>query len=143
MKVRSLRQTSAAIILTTLAVLLFSAVAAQAKTFTTLYNFTGGRDGGRPYAAVIQDPSGNLYSTAFEGGDLSCAGEGGAGCGVVFELNSAGTETVLHNFTGFPSDGVKPQPLWNHREGRLQQLQWPRLRHRFQDRHGGQRDGAL
>jgi uncharacterized repeat protein (TIGR03803 family) len=81
---------------TTFLALLLLAVLAQAQTFTTLYNFTGGSDGGGPQAGVSQDRAGNLYGTAFDGGDLNC--EDSYGCGVVFELNTAGTETVLYNF---------------------------------------------
>src|ERR1017187_1459401 len=35
---------------------------------TVLYNFTGGADGGNPYASVIRDSSGNLYGTPANGG---------------------------------------------------------------------------
>jgi uncharacterized repeat protein (TIGR03803 family) len=53
---------------------------------TVLYNFTGGRDGGDPQGSLVLDKLGNLYGTAFLGGDLSCSETGGAGCGVVFKL---------------------------------------------------------
>lgn len=72
--------------LVTFLVVLGSATLAQAQTFTTLYKFTGGSDGGEPSAGVIQDPSGNLYGTA------SVSGGGG-----VYELDTADTETVLVN----------------------------------------------
>lgn len=39
-----------------------------------------------------------MYGTASEGGNLTCA----YGCGVVYKLNSTGTETVLHRFSGSP-----------------------------------------
>ena len=45
---------------------------------TVLYIFTGGADGGTPYAGVIRDRTGNLYGTA-DGG-------GASGAGVVFEI---------------------------------------------------------
>ena len=69
---------------------------------TVLYTFTGGADGGSPYAGVIRDPAGNLYGTTYGGG---------SGYGVVYKLNTAGQETVLHTFTGgadggYPSSGV-------------------------------------
>jgi uncharacterized repeat protein (TIGR03803 family) len=35
---------------------------------TVLYSFTGGTDGGAPYASVVLDPAGNLYGTAVIGG---------------------------------------------------------------------------
>jgi uncharacterized repeat protein (TIGR03803 family) len=75
---------------------------AQAQTFTTLYSFSGGSDGGQPYAGLIEDADGNLYGTTTEGGDLNCSADG---CGVVYELNAAGTETVLHKFSGPASGG--------------------------------------
>ena len=37
-------------------------------TETVLYSFTGGTDGGTPYAGVIFDPAGNLYGTTYVGG---------------------------------------------------------------------------
>jgi uncharacterized repeat protein (TIGR03803 family) len=80
------------------------AAVAQSQTFTVLYSFTGGSDGGNPLAGVVQDPTGNLYGTTDYGGDLnnSCP----AGCGVVYKLDAAGAETVLHTFTGSPSDAA-------------------------------------
>jgi uncharacterized repeat protein (TIGR03803 family) len=50
-----------------------------------LHNFTGGADGGNPYAGVIWDGQGNLYGTTYWGGNLNCD-DSGFGCGVVFEL---------------------------------------------------------
>jgi len=87
-------------------VLLLLGAWGQAQTFTTLYNFTGGSDGGVPFAGVIQDQAGNLYGATYYGGDLSC--QPPKGCGVVYEVSTAGTETVLHTFTGPPSDGAFP-----------------------------------
>ncbi len=84
-------------VMTFLVVLVLVALA-QAQNFTTLYSFTGGLDGSEPFAGVIQDPAGNLYgTTALGGGDQ---------LGVVYEMNTAGTETVLYSFTGY--DGLYP-----------------------------------
>ena len=70
-------------------------------TYTVLHSFTGGADGGYPeYAGLIQDSAGNLYGTTSVGGAL--------GYGVVFKLDTTGTETVLYNFTG-GADGGSPQ----------------------------------
>ena len=100
----------------TFLVVLVLAALAQAQTFNTLYDFTGGTDGGNPYAGLIQDPAGNLYSTTSEGGDLSCGSKNG--CGVVFKMNTAGKETVLHSFTR--SDGSGPvAPLTRDKAGNL------------------------
>jgi uncharacterized repeat protein (TIGR03803 family) len=75
-------------------------------TETVLYSFTGGGDGGRPYAGLIQDSAGNLYGTTTTGG--VSGGCDGPGCGVVFKLDTTGTETVLHAFTG-RADGGNPR----------------------------------
>lgn len=72
----------------------------QAETFTVLYSFTGSSDGGYPYAGVIRDAAGNLYGTAYSGG--------ASHYGVVFEVTSSGTQTVLYNFAGGTSDGCYP-----------------------------------
>ena len=56
---------------------------------TVLYTFSGGSDGGFPYAAPLFDSTGNLFGTTSYGGNSSgsnCADV--AGCGVVFELSS-------------------------------------------------------
>jgi len=72
---------------------------AQAQTLTTLYNFTGGTDGGSPYAALVQDEAGNLYGTTLVGGASKH--------GTVFKVSQSGKETVLHAFTG-GADGSWP-----------------------------------
>jgi len=64
---------------------------------TVLHNFTGGLDGGSPYAGLVADDQGNLYGTAPSGGSF--------GGGVVFKLDPAGNETVLYNFAWYPLDG--------------------------------------
>jgi uncharacterized repeat protein (TIGR03803 family) len=69
-------------------------------SFTILYAFTGGADGLGPWGGVVLDASGNLYGTTPAGGTN--------GRGVVFKLDPAGNETVLHNFGG-SGDGEDPQ----------------------------------
>jgi uncharacterized repeat protein (TIGR03803 family) len=73
-----------------------------------LYSFTGGTDGGYPFAGLIADSEGTLYGTT---------GGGGRGNnGTVFRLTPARdkttgkttwTESVLHRFQG-GSDGFFP-----------------------------------
>jgi uncharacterized repeat protein (TIGR03803 family) len=70
---------------------------------TVLHAFTG-LDGAYPFGGVIGDAAGNLYGTTQSGGSGPCTG----GCGVVFKLDTAGNETVLYNFQGYPTDGVGP-----------------------------------
>lgn len=74
---------------------------------TVLYAFTGGLDGAYPQAGVVSDAAGNLYGTTEQGGDTSCSVAGSNGCGVVFELDPNGKETVLYAFTG-ELDGAYP-----------------------------------
>jgi len=70
-------------------------------TETVLYAFSGGDDGGYPYAGLIFDAAGNLYGTTVLGGNR--------GFGVVFELmhtsNGMWKEKVLHAFTGGKDGG--------------------------------------
>jgi uncharacterized repeat protein (TIGR03803 family) len=74
-------------------------------TETVLCTFTGGSDGGVPYAGLIFDAGGNLYGTTSGGGSSTY--------GVVFELSppsggsSPWNETVLYAFTGV-DDGESP-----------------------------------
>jgi len=74
------------------------------NNYTVLYRFTGKADGSGPIGAVVRDSSGNLYGTTSQGGDIPCFPS--VGCGVVFKLDTAGVETVLHTFHG--SDGRAP-----------------------------------
>src|SRR6266404_3901104 len=70
-----------------------------AQTFTNLYGFTGGSDGGAPYAGLILS-SNTLYGTASGGGSSSN--------GTVFAVNTDGSGfTNLYGFTG-GNDGSAP-----------------------------------
>jgi uncharacterized repeat protein (TIGR03803 family) len=51
-------------------------------TYTSLHDFTGGGDGGRPSSNVLLDSKGNLYGTAVIGGNPGCP----SGCGVVWKI---------------------------------------------------------
>ncbi len=66
---------------------------------TTLYSFTGGKDGEDPETALIQGRDGNFYGTAIAGG--------ANGHGDLFRLPLSGALTNLHSFTG-GSDGSSP-----------------------------------
>lgn len=60
---------------------------------TVLYSFAGGgTDGAYPYGTLVMDPKGNLYGTTLSGGDPSNP------AGIVFKVDQAGNETVLHAF---------------------------------------------
>lgn len=89
--------------LTLVVLLLFGVVttpSAQAQTYTVLYNFTGGTDGGTPYSGLLgDDRKRNLYGTAYQGGAY--------GYGVVFKLDKNDNFSVLHSFSG-GDDGAYP-----------------------------------
>ncbi len=72
---------------------------------TVLYNFTGGADGGNPYAGVIRDQAGNLYGTTLSGGNY-CDVEPNPTCGLVYKIDPSGHQTVLYAFNG--ADGSVP-----------------------------------
>jgi uncharacterized repeat protein (TIGR03803 family) len=71
---------------------------------SVLYSFAGAPDGQQPMGGLVMDSAGNFYGTTEYGGDASCYT---LGCGTVFELDSAGNETILHAFRGSP-DGRQP-----------------------------------
>jgi uncharacterized repeat protein (TIGR03803 family) len=69
-------------------------------TFQVLHRFLGvKKDGLGAYEGLVRDASGNLYGTTVFGG---------RGGGTVFRVTPTGTETVLHRFSGYPTDGRQP-----------------------------------
>ena len=70
---------------------------------SVLYAFAGGTDGSRPFSGLLMGKKGALFGTTDAGGGSGC---GGSGCGVVYRLDSDGTETILHAFDG--DDGQGP-----------------------------------
>ena len=80
--------------------------AAQAQAFTVIHSFTGGLDGGIPYAGLTIDAAGNLYGT-------TCGAPCGAGvnnAGTVFRLSNKASGwlfTTLYIFRE-GSDGAGP-----------------------------------
>ena len=77
-------------------------------TYTVLRTFSGGADGATPApgGGLVMDGQGNLYGTAYAGGDLNCSYLTFQGCGTVFKIDPTGHFTVLHAFTG--PDGRAP-----------------------------------
>jgi uncharacterized repeat protein (TIGR03803 family) len=71
-------------------------------TYSSLYHFTGGIDGGEPEAGVILDQAGSLYGTTFGGGTSNF--------GTVFKLvpgtDGTWTQNVIYSFSGL--DGANP-----------------------------------
>jgi uncharacterized repeat protein (TIGR03803 family) len=75
-------------------------------TFSVLYTFTGGADGGEPRSALVQGADANLYGTTSFGGALAYP----SGYGTIFRIDGAGHLAVLHTFTG-GMDGAMPSAL--------------------------------
>lgn len=77
---------------------------------TVLHSFSAlHQDGHYPAAALVRDSSGNLYGTTLGGGiETKYCHVIENGCGVIFKLSSAGKETVLHRFAGYPIEGASP-----------------------------------
>lgn len=79
----------------------FALLSGQQWKETVLHAFTGGQDGGTPFAGVIMDKRGDLIGTANQGGN---------GLGVVYGLrrvNGRIIQKVLHAFT-LGTDGQLP-----------------------------------
>lgn len=74
---------------------------------TTLHAFTGSTDGTWPSAPLVMDATGNLYGTAYFGGDLKC--NYGLGCGTIFKIEPSGNFSVIHTFKG--ADGAMPMAI--------------------------------
>jgi uncharacterized repeat protein (TIGR03803 family) len=75
-----------------LVALLMAARSAQAQTETVLYNFcsqSGCKDGGYPYAGLVQGTNGYLYGTT--------GGGGAVGGGTVFRISPSGGAPTIHS----------------------------------------------
>lgn len=92
--------------------LTFGIQLAQAQTFTVLYDFTDGTDGGIPAPTLIRDHAGNIYGTTWEGGGINYSTcNPPQGCGTVFKIDTQDQETVVYDFkaspdAGYPSAGL-------------------------------------
>jgi len=120
-RIFGMRLRAAIAALTMAVVLLASAVlAAQSEhgpsyRYKVLYDFcplTNCPDGAIPWASLIQDPKGNLYSTASSGG-------GNPREGTVFKVTATGKETVLYTFTGGTDGGYSTAGLARDSAGNL------------------------
>jgi uncharacterized repeat protein (TIGR03803 family) len=72
---------------------------------SVLYSFTGGNggpDGANPNGGLVRDAAGNLFGTTGYGGAFVTQG-------IVFKIDKAGKETILHSFSG-GTDGGHPNP---------------------------------
>jgi len=89
-----------------------SPVAGGGWTETILHSFQA-NDGFGLRASLVMDGEGNLYGTAYQGGNLSVCAP--FGCGTAFELSPVAgggwTETTLYSFNGQPDAGYPLTPL--------------------------------
>jgi uncharacterized repeat protein (TIGR03803 family) len=70
-------------------------------TLTTLHSFSGSpSDGALPGAGLVQGNDGNFYGTTTKGGANYQ--------GTVFRITPAGALTILHSFSGYPTEGAGP-----------------------------------
>jgi uncharacterized repeat protein (TIGR03803 family) len=78
---------------------MFWSLPAAASSFTVLYTFNGGSDGGFPAGDLIFGVGGDLYGTTYRGG--------ANGMGTIFRLSTSGQQRVIYSFKGNP-DGAYP-----------------------------------
>src|SRR5580704_12276134 len=77
-----------------------SAMQPASAQFSTIYTFTGGADGGTPFANLLLN-TGILYGTT--------SGGGAHNAGTIFQVDTIShEETVMHSFAGAPTDGAAP-----------------------------------
>ena len=79
-------------------------------TESVLHSFDGAHsDGGDPVGGLILDSAGMLFGTSQGGGIINehCLPDLAIGCGTVFQISTAGAESVLYDFTGY-KDGNTP-----------------------------------
>ena len=90
-------------------------------TEAVLYVFcslSGCADGEAPGTGpLVRGANGDLYGTTTQGG--TARGCNGGNCGVLFELDAMGKETVLHSFTGGTDGGIPAAGLLKDATGTL------------------------
>jgi uncharacterized repeat protein (TIGR03803 family) len=94
---------------------------------TVLYSFCADADcadGSSPVSGLIADGAGNLYGTTLYGGEGPADGCSSRGCGTIFEISSAGVQSVLYSFCsdytgGICADGNAPSGLIADASGNL------------------------
>ena len=81
------------------AIITIGCITVSAQPLTTLHSFNGG-DGRSPEATLVQGSDGNFYGTTALGGAHAK--------GTVFKIDTTGSLTTLHSFSGSPGDGAVP-----------------------------------
>jgi uncharacterized repeat protein (TIGR03803 family) len=91
--------------------------------FTILHNFQGPpNDGVYPLgnASLFLAPSGLFYGVTFEGGNGACGLYYPKGyCGIAFQVDSSGNESVIYNFQQSPDGFAPPGGLIQDTRGNL------------------------
>ncbi|MGA9963911.1 MAG: choice-of-anchor tandem repeat GloVer-containing protein [Terriglobales bacterium] len=121
-------------------------------SLATLYTFTGGNDGGAPYAPPVEGTDGNFYGTTSEGG--------AAFLGTVYKITPAGKFTLLYQFDG-SHGGAPDAPLVQGTDGnfygttphfgtnnlgvvfKITPAGKPTVLYEFDGAHGGNPNGGL
>lgn len=80
------------------ALMLAGSPAAHAQTYSVIHNFSGGLDGGTPFAGVTLR-GGNLYGTTTAGG---------VAAGTVYELTRSGSDWVNTTLSSLAGGGFQP-----------------------------------
>jgi len=68
------------------------------KHMTVFHGFNGTSDGNYIAQGVFRDSAGNLYGTAYDGGNAPACND--FGCGTVYKVDTAGNFSVLYTFPG-------------------------------------------
>jgi uncharacterized repeat protein (TIGR03803 family) len=111
----------------------YSASAGWTENILHVFEGVSDDDGAEPLGNLIWDAAGNLYGTTYMGGtgsNRNCPGDGGSpGCGTAFELSPSAngwSETILYEFTGGKTDGLKPQGglAWDQAGNLYGSLDW-------------------
>jgi uncharacterized repeat protein (TIGR03803 family) len=97
---------------------LTSVASPAAASYRVLHQFTGGSDGGIPWAGLVAGKKGNFYGTTSAGGPYTVC-SGGEGCGTIFTINAKGQESVLYVFTGSTDGGYPTASLIRDKAGNL------------------------
>jgi uncharacterized repeat protein (TIGR03803 family) len=85
---------------------------------TTLYHFSGKRDGAYPLAGLTQASDGNLYGTTYQGGAYGTHNSG-PGYGTIFKITTGGALTTLYSFTGGTDEAYPLAGLIQAKDGDL------------------------
>ena len=84
--------------------------------YQVLYNFTGQADGRDPGPFLTLGSDGNFYGAArYAGNSTGC--DPFNGCGVLYQMQPSGNQTVLYSFLGTTDSGIPFGPLVQTQDG--------------------------